>query len=227
MDPNHHDRIVFMRICSGKFEKGMSVLHRQSNKTIRLSQPQQFLATERTIVEDAYPGDIIGVFDAGTMGVGDTLCAQKHKVTFGDFPVFPPEFFARVSPKDTMKRKQFQKGMTQLAQEGAVQIFEQPGALDSFVVGAVGMLQFEVLEYRLKNEYGVDLLNNTLPYSVARWIDGEVDIASLKGVDNAMIVKDNRDRTVVLISNEWQMGWVQERNPDVTFLTAPKLHHEL
>ncbi|MDU2181648.1 MAG: GTP-binding protein, partial [Veillonella sp.] len=124
----------FMRICSGKFEKGMSVLHRQSNKTIRLSQPQQFLATERTIVEDAYPGDIIGVFDAGTMGVGDTLCAQKHKVTFGDFPVFPPEFFARVSPKDTMKRKQFQKGMTQLAQEGAVQIFEQPGALDSFVV---------------------------------------------------------------------------------------------
>lgn len=117
--------------------------------------------------------------------------------------------------------------MTQLAQEGAVQIFEQPGALDSFVVGAVGMLQFEVLEYRLKNEYGVDLLNNTLPYSVARWIDGEVDIASLKGVDNAMIVKDNRDRTVVLISNEWQMGWVQERNPDVTFLTTPKLHHEL
>ena len=227
MDPNHHDRIVFMRICSGKFEKGMSVLHRQSNKTIRLSQPQQFLATERTIVEDAYPGDIIGVFDAGTMGVGDTLCTQKHKVTFGDFPVFPPEFFARVSPKDTMKRKQFQKGMTQLAQEGAVQIFEQPGALDAFVVGAVGMLQFEVLEYRLKNEYGVDLLNHTLPYSVARWIDGEVDIASLKGVDNAMIVKDNRDRTVVLISNEWQMGWVQERKPDVTFLTTPKLHHEL
>ena len=223
MDPNHHDRIVFMRICSGKFEKGMSVLHRQSNKTIRLSQPQQFLATERTIVEDAYPGDIIGVFDAGTMGVGDTLCTQKHKVTFGDFPVFPPEFFARVSPKDTMKRKQFQKGMTQLAQEGAVQIFEQPGALDAFVVGAVGMLQFEVLEYRLKNEYGVDLLNHTLPYSVARWIDGEVDIASLKGVDNAMIVKDNRDRTVVLISNEWQMGWVQERNPDVTFLTTPKI----
>ena len=221
MNPAHRDRIAFMRICSGKFEKGMSVLHRQSNKTIRLSQPQQFLATERTIVEDAYPGDIIGVFDAGTMGVGDTLCAQKHKVTFGDFPVFPPEFFARVSPKDTMKRKQFQKGMTQLAQEGAVQIFEQPGALDSFVVGAVGMLQFEVLEYRLKNEYGVDLLNHTLPYGVARWIDGEVDIAALKGIDNAMIVKDNRDRTVVLISNEWQMGWVQERNPDVTFLTTP------
>ncbi|MDY3982954.1 MAG: peptide chain release factor 3 [Veillonellaceae bacterium] len=224
MNPNHHDRIVFMRICSGKFEKGMSVVHQQSGKTLRLSQPQQFMATERTIIDEAYPGDIIGVFDAGAMGVGDTLCDAKHRVTFGDFPVFPPEFFARVSPKDTMKRKQFLKGMTQLAQEGAVQIFEQPSAMDSFVVGAVGMLQFEVLEYRLKNEYGVILENNQLPYSVARWVDGNVDIASLKGLDNAMTVIDNRGRTVILISNEWQMGWIQERNPDVTFLETPRLN---
>ena len=224
MDKNHHDRIVFMRICSGKFEKGMTVLHQQSGKQIRLSQPQQFMATERTIIEDAYPGDIIGVFDAGTMGVGDTLCVPKHKVTFGDFPVFPPEFFARISPKDTMKRKQFIKGMTQLAQEGAVQIFEQAHAMDSYIVGAVGMLQFEVLEYRLKNEYNVDLLNNTLPYSVARWIDEDVDPKTLKGLDNAMVVKDNRGRSVILIANEWQMNWVVERNPDVTFLTAPRIH---
>lgn len=223
MNPNHHDRIVFMRICSGKFEKGMNVLHQQSGKTLRLSQPQQFLATERTIIDEAYPGDIIGVFDAGTMGVGDSLCASNHKVTFSDFPVFPPEFFARVTPKDSMKRKQFLKGMTQLAQEGAVQIFEPLYSMDSFVVGAVGMLQFEVLQYRLKHEYGVDLVNNSLPYGVARWIDGEVDVNSLKGMDNAMIVKDNRGRLVVLISNEWQMGWVVERNPDVTFLHAPKL----
>ena len=113
--------------------------------------------------------------------------------------------------------------MTQLAQEGAVQIFEPLYSMDSFVVGAVGMLQFEVLQYRLKHEYGVDLVNNSLPYGVARWIDGEVDVNSLKGMDNAMIVKDNRGRLVVLISNEWQMGWVVERNPDVTFLHAPKL----
>lgn len=224
MNPNHHDRIVFMRICSGKFEKGMSVLHRQSNKSVRLSQPQQFLATERTIVEDAYPGDIIGVFDPGTMGVGDTLCTTGHKVTFGDFPVFPPEFFARVQAKDTMKRKQFIKGMTQLAQEGAVQIFEQPHSLESYIVGAVGMLQFEVLQYRLKNEYGVELLQNPLPYSVARWVDGDVEISALKGLDNAMAVLDNRGRTVILITNEWQMGWIVERNPDVTFLTTPKLN---
>ena len=224
MNPNHHDRIVFMRICSGKFEKGMSVLHRQSGKTVRLSQPQQFLATERTIIDEAYPGDIIGVFDPGTMGVGDTLCASNHKVTFGDFPVFPPEFFARVTPKDTMKRKQFLKGMTQLAQEGAVQIFEQPHAMDSFIVGAVGMLQFEVLQYRLKNEYGVDLVMNNLPYSVARWVKGDVEISKLKGLDSAMAVTDNRGRTVILISNEWQMGWVVERNPDITFLETPPLN---
>lgn len=224
MDPNHHDRIVFMRIISGKFEKGMSVLHRQSGKTVRLSQPQQFLATERKIVEDAYPGDIIGVFDPGTMGVGDTLCDAKHKVTFGDFPVFPPEFFARVSPKDTMKRKQFLKGMSQLAQEGAVQIFEQPHSMDSYIVGAVGMLQFEVLTYRLLNEYKVELLQNTLPYSVARWLENDVDVSTLKGLDNAMVVKDNRDRTVILVTNEWQMGWVIERNPDVNFLETPKLN---
>ncbi len=224
MNPNHHDRIVFMRICSGEFEKGMSVLHRQSGKTIRLSQPQQFLATERTIIEDAYPGDIIGVFDAGTMGVGDTLCTGKDKVTFGDFPVFPPEFFARISPKDSMKRKQFIKGMTQLAQEGAVQIFEQPHSLESYVVGAVGMLQFEVLQYRLRHEYGVEIIQNSLPYSVARWIDGAVDASTLKGLDNAMIVLDNRKRTVILIANEWQMGWLTERNPGVTFLKTPKLN---
>lgn len=224
MNPNHHDRIVFMRICSGKFEKGMNVLHRQSGKTIRLSQPQQFMATERTIIDEAYPGDIIGVFDAGTMGVGDTLCASNHKVTFGDFPVFPPEFFARISPKDSMKRKQFIKGMTQLAQEGAVQIFEQLHGTESYIVGAVGLLQFDVLTYRLKNEYGVDLLQNSLPYSVARWIDGDIDIPTLKGIDNALIVKDNRGRHVILISNEWQMGWVIERNPEVTFLKTPKLN---
>ncbi len=108
------------------------------------------------------------------------MCSKTQGNIWG-LPCVPTRILCSRIAKDTMKRKQFQKGMTQLAQEGAVQIFEQPGALDSFVVGAVGMLQFEVLEYRLKNEYGVDLLNNTLPYSVARWIDGEVDIASLKG----------------------------------------------
>ena len=222
MNPQHHDRIVFMRICSGKFEKGMTVNHRQSGKQLRLMQPQQFLATERTIIDDAYPGDIIGVFDSGTMGVGDTLYTGKKKVTFADFPVFPPELFARIRPKDSMKRKQFLKGMTQLAQEGAVQIFENLGSLESYIVGAVGELQFEVLEYRLKHEYGVDLEMNRLPYSVARWVqDNGHDYRNLKNIDSAMIVKDHRQRIVLLIANEWQTNWIIERNEDFTFCNTP------
>ena len=221
MNPQHHDRIVFLRICSGKFEKGMSVSHRQSGKVIRLSQPQQFLATERTIIDDAYPGDIIGVFDPEVMGVGDTLYTGDQ-ITFADFPVFPPELFARIRAKDSMKRKQFVKGMSQLAQEGAVQIFEQLHSMESYIVGAVGSLQFDVLQYRLQHEYGVELELNSLPYNVARWLGGTaIDPTQLKGIDSAMIVKDSRDRFVLLISNEWQMNWVIERNPAFTFLKTP------
>ena len=222
MNPQHHDRVVFIRICSGKFEKGMSVTHRQSGKTLRLMQPQQFLATERTIIDDAYPGDIIGVFDNGTMGVGDTLYAGKKKVTFKDFPTFPPELFARIRAKDSMKRKQFLKGMTQLAQEGAVQIYENLGSMESYIVGAVGKLQFEVLEYRLKHEYGVDLEMNMLPFTVARWLQlNGHEYRELKNVDSAMLVKDHKQRLVLLIANEWQTNWICERNPDITFCTTP------
>ena len=200
----------------------MTVTHRQSGKTLRLMQPQQFLATERTIVEDAYPGDIIGVFDNGTMGVGDTLYSGKKKVTFKDFPTFPPELFARIRAKDSMKRKQFLKGMTQLAQEGAVQICGKTLAPWSFIVGAVGQLQFEVLEYRLKHEYGVDLEMNRLPYTVARWIQTNGhDYKELKNIDSAMIVKDHKQRVVLLIANEWQTNWIVERNPEFTFCTTP------
>ena len=142
MNPAHRDRLAFMRICSGVFTKGMTVWHLQGNHPVKLSQPQQFMAQERTTVETAYPGDIIGVFDNGTMGVGDTLYSGKKKVTFKDFPTFPPELFARIRAKDSMKRKQFLKGMTQLAQEGAVQIYENLGSMESYIVGAVGQLQF-------------------------------------------------------------------------------------
>lgn len=220
MDPKHHDRIVFMRICSGKFEKGMSVLHRQSGKSVRLSQPQQFLATERTIIEDAYPGDIIGVFDPGTMGVGDTLCNEKHPVTYSDFPVFPPELFARVSAKDSLKRKQFLKGMTQLAQEGAVQIYTQGDGRESFIIGAVGQLQWEVLQYRLQNEYNVTVELTPLPYTVARWVLNTTP-DKLTGLGTSMIVYDNRNRPVILLANEWQTNWLYERNPDAKFVASP------
>ena len=200
----------------------MSVLHRQSGKPIRLTQPQQFLATERTIIESAYPGDIIGVFDPGTMGVGDTLCDPKHVVTFADFPVFPPELFARVAPKDSLKRKQFLKGMRQLAQEGAIQIYTQGEGRESFIIGAVGQLQWDVLQYRLQNEYNVTVELIPLPYSVARWALNATP-EDLTGLGTSMIVYDNKQRPVILLANEWQTNWLTERNPGVTFVASPPI----
>ena len=224
MNPAHRDRIAFMRICSGTFEKGMSVYHLQSSKDVKLAQPQQFLAQERTIVEKAYPGDIIGLFDPGIFGIGDSLSDDKLKIRFEDFPVFPPEIFARVQPKDSLKRKQFEKGIIQLSQEGAIQVFRQKHVgLESFIVGVVGQLQLEVLECRLKNEYNAQLAMTPLPFTVARWVCAEnpESIEKLKGLDNGMLVYDKKDRPVVLVNNEWALNWILQRNPDLQFLVVP------
>ena len=170
MNKAHRDRIAFMRICSGKFEAGMEVTHVQGGRKIRLSQPQQMMAQDRKIVEEAYAGDIIGVFDPGIFSIGDTLCTGE-KVEFEGIPTFAPEHFARVRQVDTMKRKQFVKGITQIAQEGAIQIFQEyHTGMEEIIVGVVGVLQFEVLEYRLKNEYGVAIRRSDLPYGYIRWI---------------------------------------------------------
>jgi peptide chain release factor 3 len=224
MNPAHRDRISFMRICSGIFEKGMMVYHLQSNKLIKLAQPQQFMAQERTIVEKAYPGDIIGVFDPGIFGIGDSLSDEKLKLQFEDFPVFPPEIFARVQPKDSLKRKQFEKGILQLSQEGAIQVFQQKDiGVESFVVGVVGSLQLEVLDYRLQNEYSAQLMLNQLSYTVARWVAAETpeQIEAIKGLDNGMLVYDKKDRPVILVNNEWALNWILERNPGLAFLSVP------
>lgn len=223
MNPTHRDRLAFIRICSGRFSRGMSVYHVQSGKPVKLAQPQQFMAQERTIIEEAFPGDIVGLFDSGIFGIGDTLCQEDRIFKFEDFPVFPPEQFARVQAKDTMKRKQFIKGMTQLTQEGAIQVFRQPDyAIESFIVGTVGTLQFEVLEYRLKNEYGVDIQMQHLPFSLARWIEGKnLGAKPLKGMDSGMIIRDIQERPVALFRNDWSLRWVTEQNPDVEFLAAP------
>lgn len=226
MNPAHRDRLAFIRICSGKFERNMSVYHDRSGKAIKLSQPQQFLAQDRQIIDDAYPGDIVGLFDPGIFGIGDTLCDNSHKFKFADFPVFPPEKFARVQAKDTMKRKQFTKGIEQLTQEGAIQLFRQAGAgTDSFIVGTVGTLQFEVLEYRLKNEYNVDIEMVMQPFEVARWMkfsDGrEVTPSSLRGIDRGMFVYDRNDLPVLLVSNEWALGWITDNNEDLELYNVP------
>ena len=226
MNPAHRDRLAFIRICSGKFERNMNVWHERSDKMLKLAQPQQFLAQDRQIIDTAYPGDIVGLFDPGVFGIGDTICDDGHKFKFADFPVFPPEKFARVSAKDTMKRKQFVKGIEQLTQEGAIQLFQQAGAgTESYIVGTVGTLQFEVLEYRLKNEYNVDIVMNMQPYEVARWLayedEREVTPESLKGADRGMFVYDRHENPVLLVNNEWALGWIRDNNPDLELHPAP------
>ena len=170
MNKAHRERIAFMRICSGEFDAGMNVYHVQGKKDVRLSQPQQMIASERKIIDKAYGGDIIGVFDPGIFSIGDTLTTSKEKFAYEGIPTFAPEHFARVRQVDTMKRKQFVKGINQIAQEGAIQIFQEYNTgMEEIIVGVVGVLQFDVLKYRLKNEYNVEILLENLPYEYIRW----------------------------------------------------------
>ncbi|WP_027416795.1 peptide chain release factor 3 [Aneurinibacillus terranovensis] len=223
MNPAHRDRIAFLRICSGTFSRGMTVQQVRTGKKIKLSQPQQFLAQERNIVEDAHPGDIIGLFDPGTFVIGDTLCEGNTGFTFGGIPHFSPEIFARVRTKDAMKHKQFHKGVEQLTEEGAVQLFTStgPGAENS-IIGVVGQLQLEVFQYRLRNEYGVEVEIQPLGYELARWIKGnkKPDELNLIQYGGSLLVKDREERPVVLLENEFAERWAKEKNPDVEFVST-------
>ena len=172
MNKAHRDRIAFMRICSGKFDAGMEVFHVQGGKQIALHSPADDGGQERHVVDEAFAGDIIGVFDPGLFSIGDTICAANKKVCFEGIPTFAPEHFARVRQVDTMKRKQFVKGINQIAQEGAIQIFRELNTgLEEIIVGVVGVLQFDVLKYRLENEYNVEIRLEKLPYEYIRWIE--------------------------------------------------------
>ncbi|KMZ54743.1 peptide chain release factor 3 [Dorea sp. D27] len=214
MNKAHRDRIAFMRICSGEFEAGMEVYHMQGGRKVRLSQPQQMMASERKIIDKAYGGDIIGVFDPGIFSIGDTLTASAERFAYEGIPTFAPEHFARVRQVDTMKRKQFIKGISQIAQEGAIQIFQEYNTgMEEIIVGVVGVLQFDVLKYRLENEYNVEIRMDSLPYEYIRWIENEdVDMAKLTGTSDMKKVKDLRDRPLLLFVNEWSIRMTQERN---------------
>ena len=215
MNKAHRDRIAFMRICSGKFTAGMEANHVQGGKKIRLSQPQQMMAQERHIVEEAYAGDIIGVFDPGIFSIGDTICSSNKKFMFDGIPTFAPEHFARVRQIDTMKRKQFIKGISQIAQEGAIQIFQEYNTgMEEIIVGVVGVLQFEVLEYRLKNEYNVDIKLETLPYEHIRWIENpqEVDVNRIVGTSDMKKIKDLKGNPLLVFANSWSVNMVLESN---------------
>ncbi len=214
MNKAHRDRIAFMRICSGKFEAGMEVNHVQGGKKIRLSQPQQMMAQDRKIVEEAYAGDIIGVFDPGIFSIGDTVCAPGENIEYEGIPTFAPEHFAKIRQVDTMKRKQFIKGVSQIAQEGAIQIFQEFNTgMEEIIVGVVGVLQFDVLRFRLESEYGVEIRMDPLPYEYIRWIENDgIDVAKLNITTDSKRVKDLKDRPLLLFTHEWSIRTVLERN---------------
>ncbi|MCR4584120.1 MAG: peptide chain release factor 3 [Lachnospiraceae bacterium] len=216
MNKAHRDRIAFMRICSGEFDAQMNVKHVQGGRSMRLQQPQQIMADERKILDKAYPGDIIGVFDPGNFSIGDTVCDPKEDICYEGIPTFAPEHFARVRQVDTMKRKQFVKGVEQIAQEGAIQIFREiASGMEEIIVGVVGVLQFEVLKYRLENEYNVDIRLDMLPYEHIRWVvnKNEVDIMKLSGTSDMKKVQDMKGNPLLLFVNAWSVGMTEERNP--------------
>jgi peptide chain release factor 3 len=218
MNKAHRDRIAFMRICSGKFDASQEVYHVQGDKKMRLLQPQQMMAESRHVVEEAYAGDIIGVFDPGIFSIGDTICTPGKKFAFEGIPTFAPEHFARVRLLDTMKRKQFVKEINQIAQEGAIQIFQELyGNMEEIIVGVVGVLQFDVLKYRLENEYNVEIRLENLPYEHIRWIANkdEIQVDKIVGTSDMKKVTDLKGNPLLLFINAWSVGMTEDRNPDL------------
>ena len=215
MNKAHRDRLAFMRICSGKFERDAEYYHVRLGKKMRLSQPQQLMAQEREIVDEAYAGDIIGVFDPGIFAIGDTITVPGKKLRFAGIPTFAPEHFSRVSPKDTMKRKQFIKGVEQIAQEGAIQIFKKPDTgMEEVIVGVVGTLQFDVFRYRMQSEYGVELRMESLPYEELRFITkSPVPEKELNLSTDVELLEDYVGRLLLVFSSYWAIAFTQKRNP--------------
>ncbi len=214
MNKAHRDRVAFIRVCSGRYDATQEVKHVQSGRVARLSQPQQLMADDRKVVSEAYAGDILGIFDPGLYSIGDTFCMPKQNFRYEGIPTFAPEHFARVRQVDTMKRDQFVKGISQIAQEGAIQIFREIGmGLEEIICGVVGVLQFDVLKFRLKNEYNVDIILEQLPYEYIRWIskwDG--DVKNIVGTSDMKLIEDLKGNPLLIFVNEWSVGMVLDRN---------------
>ncbi len=218
MNKAHRDRIAFMRIVSGKFERGNEYWHVQQGKMIKLSQPQQMMAQERSIVDEAYAGDIIGVFDPGIFSIGDTVCDKSLDITFEGIPTFSPERFALIEQIDSMKRKQFAKGVNQIAQEGAIRIFFEPNSgMERVYVGVVGQLQFDVLESRMKNEYGVEYRQYAQPYTIVKRVPEGVDPSKLY-LYEVKWVQDVRGANFLLFTSEWSLRYTLEHNEGLELL---------
>jgi peptide chain release factor 3 len=214
MNPKHRDSTAFLRVCSGRFERDMVVKHHRLRTEVRLSRPHSLVAQERNTLDLAYPGDIIGIINPGLFAIGDTI-SLTDGFNFKPLPQFQPELFARVRPTDVGRRKAFDKGLRQMAQEGTVQIMRSLNDSESFIA-AVGRLQFEVLQYRLRYEYRVETILDPLPFECSAWLVG--DPSTFKMTGEMMIVKDRFDRHVVLFPNQRSKGFALDRNPGHTLL---------
>ena len=216
MNPAHRDRLAFLRVCSGVFERGMTVKVSRTDKAIKLTQSQQFLASDRETVEHAYPGDIIGIYDPGVYQIGDSLYSGNQQVEFDEIPTFAPELFVKVTAKNVMKGKQFGKGITQLVQEGAIQLYRQYGT-DDYILGAVGQLQLDVFEYRMKGEYNVEVVYQMIGSKIPRWLEDQKVDTNLFDSRN-MLVKDRNGDYVALFDNDFSLRWFQDKNPKIKLI---------
>ncbi len=218
MNKAHRDRISFLRICSGKFERGKEYYHVQGKKSMRLSQPQQMMAQDRDIINEAYAGDIIGVFDPGIFSIGDTVCEVGSNIMYTGLPTFAPEHFAVIEQIDSMKRKQFAKGMNQIAQEGAIQIYFIPGfGMEKVIVGVVGMLQFDVLKFRMKSEYGVEYLRTDMPHdNIRRVLNEDFNAENFNLSSDTKWVQDVKGNNFLVFSGDWSVRWAEEKNNDLS-----------
>ncbi|MBD8005683.1 peptide chain release factor 3 [Bacillus norwichensis] len=213
MNPAHRDRIAFVRICSGEFERGMSVTLARTGKQFKLSQSTQFLADDRSTVNKAVSGDIIGLYDTGTYQIGDSIAEGKKIIQYEKLPQFTPELFVKVTAKNVMKQKSFHKGIHQLVQEGAVQLFKTY-RMEDYILGAVGQLQFEVFVHRMKNEYNSDVIMEPMGSKIARWVeDNQIDEALSS--QRSLLVKDRFDQPVFLFENDFALRWFMDKNPSI------------
>lgn len=213
MNPKHRDRIAFLRICSGKFERGMTVNLSRTGKPINLSSSTQFLADDRNTVNEAVSGDIIGLYDTGNYQIGDTITTSKEMYQFERLPQFTPELFVRVTAKNVMKQKHFHKGINQLVQEGAIQLFKTV-RMEEYLLGAVGQLQFEVFEHRMRNEYNVEVLMERIGSKITRWVEADKVDENLHS-SRSILVKDRYDKYAFLFENDFALRWFEDKNPDV------------
>lgn len=223
MNPNHRDRIAFVRICTGKFDRGMEVVLTRTGKKMKLSQSTQFMADERETVNEAFAGDVIGLYDSGNYQIGDTITNGDPSLQYEALPTFAPELFLKVFTKNALKSKQFQKGVEQLAQEGAIQVYKTE--YNEIILGAIGQLQFEVFEHRLKGEYGVDILKDAANFQVAKWVK-VTEISEVKKLTDSrtVLVYDRWENPVLLFANDFVYErFVQKNEGVITLVDSPQL----